>query len=73
VEDIVGLYLDPPDKALVLAVDEKSQIIERDMLRVSDEPLQVRVETFNSLMFEFLSKYGSPGIQERLGKLLNKD
>jgi hypothetical protein len=24
-------------------------------------------------MFEFLSKYGSPGIQERLGKLLNKD
>jgi transposase len=26
VHDIVGLYLDPPDKALVLAVDEKSQI-----------------------------------------------
>ena len=26
VEDIVGLYLDPPDKALVLCVDEKSQI-----------------------------------------------
>ena len=26
VEDIVGLYLDPPDKALVLAVDEKSQV-----------------------------------------------
>jgi hypothetical protein len=26
VEDIVGLYLDPPDKALLLAVDEKSQI-----------------------------------------------
>jgi hypothetical protein len=26
VEDIVGLYLYPPDKALVLAVDEKSQI-----------------------------------------------
>jgi hypothetical protein len=23
---------------------------------VSDEPLQVRVETFNSLMLEFLSK-----------------
>ena len=47
--------------------------IERDMLRVSDQPLQVRVETFNRLMFEFLSKHGSPGIQERLGKLLNKD
>lgn len=26
VEDIVGLHLDPPDRALVLAVDEKSQI-----------------------------------------------
>jgi len=25
-QDIVGLYLNPPDKALVLAVDEKSQI-----------------------------------------------
>ena len=24
--DIVGLYLNPPDKALVLRVDEKSQI-----------------------------------------------
>ena len=23
VEDVVGLYLDPPDKALVLSVDEK--------------------------------------------------
>src|ERR1700757_795264 len=26
VEDVVGLYLDPPDRALVLCVDEKSQI-----------------------------------------------
>ncbi len=26
VEDIVGLYMNPPDKALVLSVDEKSQI-----------------------------------------------
>jgi transposase len=26
VQDIVGIYLDPPDKALVLSVDEKSQI-----------------------------------------------
>ena len=26
VKDVVGLYLDPPDKALVLCVDEKSQI-----------------------------------------------
>ena len=26
VRDIVGLYLNPPDRALVLCVDEKSQI-----------------------------------------------
>jgi transposase len=26
VRDVVGLYLDPPDKALVLCVDEKSQV-----------------------------------------------
>lgn len=26
VRDIVGLYLDPPDRAIVLSVDEKSQI-----------------------------------------------
>jgi hypothetical protein len=26
VTDVVGLYLDPPDKALVLCVDEKCQI-----------------------------------------------
>src|SRR6516165_8685426 len=26
VRDVVGLYLDPPDRALVLCVDEKSQV-----------------------------------------------
>jgi hypothetical protein len=26
VRDIVGLYINPPDRALVLCVDEKSQI-----------------------------------------------
>jgi transposase len=29
VQDVVGLYLDPPDKALVFSVDEKSQILLR--------------------------------------------
>jgi hypothetical protein len=32
VRDIVGLYLDPPDRALVLCVDEKSQIQALDVL-----------------------------------------
>ena len=26
VRDVVGLYLDPPEKAVVLSIDEKSQI-----------------------------------------------
>ena len=30
VTEIVGLYLDPPDRAVVLCVDEKSQIQELD-------------------------------------------
>src|SRR5947208_5733116 len=30
VKDVVGLYLDPPARALVLAVDEKSQIQAHD-------------------------------------------
>jgi transposase len=32
-EDVVGLYLDPPDKALVLSLDEKSQIQALDRTR----------------------------------------
>ena len=31
VEDIVGLYLDPPEKALVLSIDEKSQMAKKAM------------------------------------------
>src|SRR6202022_1518482 len=30
-EDIVGLYLDPPEKALVLSIDEKSQMAKKAM------------------------------------------
>jgi hypothetical protein len=56
-----------------MSIMNEMERIERDMLRTSDEPLQVRLETFNRLMFEFLSKYGPPGIQERLGKLLDKN
>jgi hypothetical protein len=56
-----------------MSIMNEMERIERDMLRTSDEPLQVRLETFNRLMFEFLSEYGPPGIQERLGKLLDKN
>ena len=39
VADVVGLYLNPPDKALVLSVDEKSQIqaLDRTRTRAADE------------------------------------
>ena len=33
VRDVVGLYLNPPDKALVLCVDEKPQIQALDQTR----------------------------------------
>ncbi len=45
VRDVVGLYLDPPDKAIVLCIDEKSQIQALDRtapmlpLRPGAEPL----------------------------------
>lgn len=32
-QDVVGLYLNPPDKALVLCVDEKSQIQALDLIQ----------------------------------------
>ena len=38
--DIVGLYLNPPDKALVPAVDEKSQIQALDRSRQERDNLQ---------------------------------
>jgi hypothetical protein len=30
VRDIVGLYLNPPDRAVVVCLDEKSQVVRRD-------------------------------------------
>ena len=43
VRDIVGLYLDPPDRALVLCVDEKSQIQAVDLYSsgVANEDLPI--------------------------------
>ena len=42
VRDIVGLYLDPPDRALVLCVDEKSQIQALDRPPQADPLLPMR-------------------------------
>jgi transposase len=47
VRDIVGLYLDPPDKALVLCVDEKSQsqALDRSQPVLSMRPGQIERRT----------------------------
>lgn len=47
VRDIVGLYLDPPDHALVLCVDEKSQVqaLDRTQPLLPMEPWQIERHT----------------------------
>src|SRR5574341_2568768 len=51
VRDIVGLYLDPPDRALVLCVDEKSQIqaLERTQPLLPMRPGQIERRTHDYL------------------------
>jgi len=39
VRDVVGLYLDPPERAVVLCVDEKTQI--QALNRTQPEPSRV--------------------------------
>jgi DDE superfamily endonuclease len=50
VRDIVGLYLDPPDKTLVLCVDEKAQIqaLDRTQPVLPMRPGQVERRTHDS-------------------------
>ncbi len=47
VRDVVGLYLDPPDHALVLCVDEKSQIqaLDRTQPQLPMQPGQAARQT----------------------------
>ncbi len=44
VRDVVGLYLDPPAKAIVLCVDEKSQVQALDRTQPIQPPLPGRAE-----------------------------
>jgi transposase len=53
VRDVVGLYVDPPDRALVLCVDEKSQI------QALDRPSHGRPRT-PSMMKTEASPWGRP-------------
>jgi transposase len=47
VQDVVGLYLNPPDKALVLCVDEKSQIqaLDRTQTVLPMQPGRIELQT----------------------------
>jgi transposase len=54
VRDIVGLYLNPPDRALVLCVDEKTQIQAhmREMARVGDDHYACRSAIYSQPRME---------------------
>jgi hypothetical protein len=46
VRDIAGLYLDPPDRALVLCVDEKSQIQSAPLLPMRPGEIERRTHGY---------------------------
>ena len=64
VRDIVGLYLDPPDRALVLCVDEKSQIQALDRTRplLPLRPGQVERRTHDYV------RHGTTSLLRRFGR-----
>ena len=61
VRDVVGLYLDPPDRALVLCVDEKSQIQALDRTRplLPMRPGQVERRTHDYLRHGTVSLFAA--------------
>ena len=68
VRDVVGLYLNPPDRALVLCVDEKSQIQALDRTRplLPMRPGQVERRTHDYLRHGTTSLF--PALDTRTGK-----
>jgi hypothetical protein len=52
VRDVVGLYMDPPDRALVLSVDEKSELGEDESRRVRTENSQALEATSAVQIFQ---------------------
>ncbi len=55
VRDIVGLYVNPPEHALVLSVDEKSQIQALDRTQPGLPPKEGRCATMRRWCTEVLS------------------
>ena len=69
VRDIVGLYLNPPDRALVLCVDEKSQIQALDRTRplLPLRPGQAERRTHDYVRHGTTSLFAALGRQDRSG------
>jgi len=72
VRDIVGLYLDPPDRALVLCVDEKSQIqaLERTAPLLPMRPGQVERRAHDYLRHGTTSLFAA--LDTRTGKVISQ-
>ena len=70
--DIVGLYLDPPDRALVLCVDEKSQIqaLERTAPLLPMRPGQAERRTHDYLRHGTTSLFAA--LDTRTGKVISQ-
>ena len=72
VRDVVGLYLDPPDRALVLCVDEKSQIQALDRTRplLPLRPGQVERRTHDYVRHGTTSLFAA--LDARTGKVIGQ-
>jgi len=72
VRDIVGLYLDPPDRALVLCVDEKSQIqaLERTAPLLPIRPGQAERRTHDYLRHGTTSLFAA--LDTKTGKVISQ-
>jgi transposase len=72
VRDIVGLYLDPPDRALVLCVDEKSQIqaLDRTAPLLPMRPGQIERRTHDYKRHGTTSLFAA--LDARTGKIIGQ-
>lgn len=72
VRDIVGLYLDPPDRAVVLCVDEKSQIqaLDRTQPLLPMRPGQAERRTHDYKRHGTLSLFAALDVQ--VGKIIGR-
>ncbi|MCA2987541.1 MAG: IS630 family transposase [Gemmatimonas sp.] len=72
VRDIVGLYLDPPDRALVLCVDEKSQIqaLDRTQPLLPMKPGQVERRTHDYVRHGTVSLFAA--LDAKTGEIIGR-